>query len=155
LWTVGENLNESWKLDELAKHAGVSVRTVRYYVQRGLLPAPVFRGRDTSYSGEHLLRLRAIRRLQDRFLPLDEIQSELGRRTPEELRHLVEAKEAAGTILRREPVPAAGPVERPERWTRWVLAPGLEIQISDRADAMARTLADEIKTLAERRKGRR
>jgi DNA-binding transcriptional MerR regulator len=152
---VSVNLNESWKLDELARQAGVSVRTVRYYVQRGLLPAPVFRGRDTCYSGEHLVRLRAIRRLQDRFLPLDEIQSELERRTPEELRQLVETKEVGETIPRREPVPAAGPVERPERWTRWVLASGLEIQISDRADAMTRALAEELKTLAERRKGRR
>ena len=35
----------AYKLDDLAAAAGVSPRTVRYYVQRGLLPAPPFRGR--------------------------------------------------------------------------------------------------------------
>jgi DNA-binding transcriptional MerR regulator len=70
---------KTFKLDELAAAAGVSGRTVRYYVQRGLLPAPQFRGRDTAYDEEHLLRLQAIRRMQDQYLPLDAIQAELAR----------------------------------------------------------------------------
>ena len=44
-----------WKLDELAERAGVSARTVRYYVQRGLVPAPEFRGPETAYGPEHVL----------------------------------------------------------------------------------------------------
>ena len=79
---MSPNPDKRWKLDELAAAAGVSARTVRYYVQRGLLPAPVFRGRDTVYSDAHLIRLQAIRRLQDRFLPLDEIQAEIERAGP-------------------------------------------------------------------------
>jgi len=62
---------KTFKLDELAAAAGVSGRTVRYYVQRGLLPAPQFRGRDTAYDEEHLLRLQAIRRMQ--LLQIDTI----------------------------------------------------------------------------------
>ena len=58
-------------IEELADRAGVSRRTVRYYVQRGLLPAPPFKGPDTVYGEEHLVRLKAIRVLQARFLPLD------------------------------------------------------------------------------------
>ena len=65
------------KLDELAERAGVSPRTVRYYVQRGLLAAPEFRGPDTVYEAEHLARLKAIRVLQSRHLPLDAIQEAL------------------------------------------------------------------------------
>ena len=66
-----------WKLDELAREAGVAPRTVRYYVQRGLLPPPVFRGPDTVYEERHLLRLLAIRRLQQAFLPLERIAVEI------------------------------------------------------------------------------
>jgi DNA-binding transcriptional MerR regulator len=144
-----DNVSEDLKLEELARQSGVSARTVRYYVQRGLLPAPVFRGRDTSYSSEHLLRLLAIRRLQDRFLPLDAIQAELARLGPDELRKLAEGKPAAHPY--REPA-AVPHVEPPtEHWRRWELVPGLEIHLSDRADAMTRALADELRALAERR----
>jgi DNA-binding transcriptional MerR regulator len=75
----------TYKLEELAEQAGVSPRTVRYYVQRGLLPAPEFRGKDTSYGHEHLLRLRAIKRLQQAHLPLDEIQVRLHNAKEEDL----------------------------------------------------------------------
>lgn len=62
-----------YKIDELARKASVSVRTVRYYVQRGLLPPPEFRAKDTVYSDDHLLRLLAIRRLSEERMPLEEI----------------------------------------------------------------------------------
>ena len=77
----------SYKIDELARASGMSVRTVRYYVQRGLLPAAAFRGKDTAYDHGHLVRLRAIRRLQEAFFPLDAIAVELDGRTA----HAIEA----------------------------------------------------------------
>src|SRR5690242_9918497 len=85
--------DQGWKLEELAQRAGVSPRTVRYYVQRGLLPAPRFRGRDTVYAQDHLLRLFAIRRLQERYLPLDAIQEHLSRRSTADLQRIVEGHE--------------------------------------------------------------
>src|SRR5688572_1976162 len=97
---------KEWKLSELAEAAGVSPRTVRYYVQRGLLSAPPFKGPDTVYGEEHLLRLKAIRVLQARFLPLDAIQVELARLSPDELRALAEA-EVPTAIL--PPAPPALP----------------------------------------------
>lgn len=84
----GSNLgavSDSYKIDELSAEAGVSPRTVRYYVQRGLLPAPEFRGRDTVYGLDHLLRLRAIKRLQQAHMPLDEIQVRLASASEAEL----------------------------------------------------------------------
>ena len=128
------------KLSELAERAGVSARTVRYYVQRGLLPAPEFRGRDTVYGEEHLVRLRAIRRLQERFLPLDAIQVELERHDPAAL-----AKIAAGTEV---PLPAA-PLPRvaiPDRWERFELAPGVELFVRDegRARRFARRILEQV-----------
>ena len=157
-----------WKLAELAEAAGVSPRTVRYYVQRGLLPAPPFRGPDTVYGEEHLLRLKAIRALQARFLPLDTIQVELARLDADALRRLAES--GPGT----EPVPppaAPAPLKAPEvepkdgavgppgprassqarvaGYQRWELAPGLELHLAETADAKVRGLAERVRALIE------
>jgi DNA-binding transcriptional MerR regulator len=58
---------EEYPIRELAERAGVSVRTVRYYIQEGLLPAPDTQGRFASYTEEHLDRLELIRRLKEAF----------------------------------------------------------------------------------------
>jgi DNA-binding transcriptional MerR regulator len=62
-------------IHELAKRADVSVRTIRYYIDEGLLPAPDTRGRYSVYTEEYLDRLELIRRLKDSFLPLKEIRA--------------------------------------------------------------------------------
>jgi DNA-binding transcriptional MerR regulator len=129
-------------------------------VQRGLLPAPAFRGRDTAYSGEHLLRLQAIKRLQESFLPLDAIQAELEKSSREELEGLI-----AGGGKPRPPGPVPGPhyfpgaphpypaPSRPaatsERFVRYVLRPGLELHLSEGADAAARALCEKLLNEAE------
>ena len=84
----------SYKIDELARASGMSVRTVRYYVQRGLLPAAAFRGKDTAYDHGHLMRLRAIRRLQEAFFPLDAIAVELDGRTAHEIEAIADGRVA-------------------------------------------------------------
>ncbi|WP_224248561.1 helix-turn-helix domain-containing protein [Hyalangium gracile] len=153
-----------WKLAELAAEAGVSPRTVRYYVQRGLLPAPPFKGPDTVYGEEHLRRLKAIRVLQARFLPLDAIQVELARLSPEELRALAES-EVPTDILPPPPAAAPEPLKAAEVSTtgpasagrqvqvagyrRWELAPGLELHLADTADDKTRALAERVRALIE------
>ena len=84
----------SYKIDELARASGMSVRTVRYYVQRGLLPAAAFRGKDTAYDHGHLVRLRAIRRLQEAFFPLEAIAVELDGRTAHEIEAIADGRVA-------------------------------------------------------------
>lgn len=51
-------------VDELAARANVSVRTVRFYAGRGLLPPPQLEGRLGRYGQVHLVRLELIRELQ-------------------------------------------------------------------------------------------
>lgn len=53
-------------VDELAAAAQTTVRNVRAYQDRGLLPPPQRRGRVGVYSGEHLARLRLIGQLLER-----------------------------------------------------------------------------------------
>jgi len=60
-------------IDELAARAEVSRRAIRYYIQRGLLPAPHGMGRGSHYSAEHLTRLIALKEAQREGRSLDEI----------------------------------------------------------------------------------
>ncbi|RKG73380.1 MerR family transcriptional regulator [Corallococcus terminator] len=143
-----------WKLTALAEAVGISPRTVRYYVQRGLLPAPPFKGPDTVYGEEHLVRLKAIRVLQARFLPLDAIQAELLRLSPEELRRLSETQvlpTPLPAVLPRPPVrnPGKDPTAEVARYQRWLLAPGLELHVSEQAEAKVRALAERVRALIE------
>jgi DNA-binding transcriptional MerR regulator len=55
-----------YRVDELARAAGATVRSIRVYQDRGLLPAPQLRGRVGYYDDSHLARLRMIGRLQER-----------------------------------------------------------------------------------------
>ncbi len=70
---------------DLASLAGVTPRTIRYYVSVGLLPAPDQAGRAARYTVGHLQRLRLIRRLQDQHLPLAAIRSQLASLTDTEV----------------------------------------------------------------------
>ena len=62
---------------DLAALTGVSERTVRYYVQEGLLPPPAGRGRGANFTGDHLTRLRLIRAMQRAGNELDAIRDYL------------------------------------------------------------------------------
>lgn len=64
-------------VDELASRAGVTVRTVRFYAGRGLLPPPRLRGRTGLYGPDHLARLELVRELQSLGLTLASIEKHL------------------------------------------------------------------------------
>ncbi|MFJ3982065.1 MerR family transcriptional regulator [Streptomyces fungicidicus] len=70
-------------IDELAARAGVTVRTVRFYGTRGLLPPPVIGPRRVGHYGEeHLARLELIEELQSRGMTLAAIERYLGQLPP-------------------------------------------------------------------------
>jgi len=62
-----------YTIDELAREASTTVRNVRAYQDRGLLPPPVRRGRTGWYSSSHLARLRLIGSLLSRGYTLGNI----------------------------------------------------------------------------------
>ena len=70
---------ELMTLDVLCARTGVSVRNVRFYTTRGLLPAPVRRGRSGYYHAEHLVRLELVRELQAHGFTLAAIERYLAR----------------------------------------------------------------------------
>ncbi|GAA5049713.1 MerR family transcriptional regulator [Nocardia callitridis] len=63
-----------YRSTELAEEAGVPVRTLRYYQERGLLPPPRKEGRNGWYNDIHLERLRLITDLLARGYRLDGIE---------------------------------------------------------------------------------
>jgi DNA-binding transcriptional MerR regulator len=81
---------EALTLAELAERTGISERTIRYYIQFGLLPGPEGAGPSSRYSRSHLGRLRVIRMLQDRLLPLNAIRKVLAQHSDKEIEKLAE-----------------------------------------------------------------
>ncbi|WP_328877936.1 MerR family transcriptional regulator [Streptomyces sp. NBC_00299] len=62
-------------IDELAARAGMTVRTVRFYGTKGLLPPPVLGPRRVGHYGrEHLARLALIEELQQQGMTLAAIE---------------------------------------------------------------------------------
>ncbi|MDX6266521.1 MAG: hypothetical protein QOD70_1261 [Frankiales bacterium] len=55
-----------YRIDDLARAAGTTVRNVRVYQDRGLLPPPRREGRTGVYSDAHLARLRLIASLLEK-----------------------------------------------------------------------------------------
>ena len=108
----------TFDLAQLSEQAGVSQRTVRYYIQQGLLPSPDTRGPGAHYGIEHLERLTLIRKLQREHLPLSEIRRRLESLSAEDIREL----------LAREPERAKGDAAE---YIRGVLSEGSAMLFSD------------------------
>lgn len=65
---------KEYTIDELARAAETTVRNIRAYQDRGILPPPELRGRKGFYFDNHLARLRVISGLLDRGYSLSSIK---------------------------------------------------------------------------------
>lgn len=66
-------------IDQLAERSGITVRNIRFYSQRGLLPPPQLRGRTGLYGPDHLARLELVSELSALGFTLSSIESHLER----------------------------------------------------------------------------
>jgi len=89
---------DKFLINQLARLANVSVRTIRYYIKEGLLPSPEIRGRYSYYDESYLLRIRLIKRLQDAFLPLKEIRLQMEALDIAEIKNLLAEKDEKGIL---------------------------------------------------------
>ena len=124
----------NYGVEELAERAGVSRRTIRYYVQRGILPPPLGLGRGNHYSEEHLATLVRVRELQEAGVSLEEILERLRGQEP-------------GPESRGSPASVVQTT-----WTRVELADGVELHVRGRrlSDEQIRALkAATSKVLGE------
>ena len=141
-----ENSSEevvSYGIEELARLTGLTRRTIRYYIQIGLLPGPHGEKRGARYDASHLERLLKIRRLTAEHVPLEEIASELeGDFSKEE-----------PTKLREKHV---GQIEVRSHIT---LGDGIELVIDAKSAKLSaediRDIASEIVTLVKAKKEKR
>lgn len=63
-----------YKVSELADKAGVTKRTIHYYISKGLLLPPKGTGVNSVYDDSHLERILLIKKLQSEFMPLNKIR---------------------------------------------------------------------------------
>ena len=61
-------------LDELADRVQMSVRNIRFYTAKQLVPPPIRRGRSGYYTDEHVARLELVRELQGHGFTLAAIE---------------------------------------------------------------------------------
>lgn len=122
--------DERFSIGELAERAGVSRRTVRFYVQRGLLPAPLGRGRGEHYDVTHLAAVLRIKALQLSGASLDAIRSLL---SPDPApTHPDTQPRAPGSGGGPDPCPQSPvPWSCGGRYTRQTVAPGVELHLSE------------------------
>jgi DNA-binding transcriptional MerR regulator len=145
---------ESIDLLELSDKAQVSPRTIRYYIQQGLIPAPEARGPGAHYGPEHVDRLKLIKLLQREHLPLSEIRRRIEKLSPEEVRGILEtepkraptsateyvrrvlsegssimkAPEMPSLSIRETRPPKPPPIAR-SQWEHFTLAPDVELHV--------------------------
>ena len=101
---MSEPVEKSWTLAGLAEETGLSRRTIRYYIARGLLDGPLKAGRGSRYGRRHLERLRLIQR------------------------HQAEGKTLAA-IARDLSGAAEAPLPEPEVWQSFTIAPDVTAQV--------------------------
>ena len=122
---------EHLSIEQLATLVGLPTRTVRYYIQQGLVSRPLGAKRGAFYERRHVEQLLLIRRWSDAGLSLDRIR-ELINGAPEDA---PPKAVAPGTV---------------EVWSRVTLADGLELHLEpgraglspEQARALLRGLTD-------------
>lgn len=67
-------LTETLGVEQLATRVGMTVRTVRFYASRGLIPAARREGRNGYYGPDHIARLELVRELQAHGFTLSAIE---------------------------------------------------------------------------------
>lgn len=64
-----------YNIESLAELSGLTKRTVRYYIQLGLLTPPIGSCRGSYYTESHLDRLEQIKRLSNQGVPLTQMKA--------------------------------------------------------------------------------
>lgn len=72
--TAHQDDDVEFTVDELAMRVGMTVRNVRAYAGRGLIPAPRLSGRTGYYNNVHVQKLQLVRELVDRGYTLAAVE---------------------------------------------------------------------------------
>jgi DNA-binding transcriptional MerR regulator len=120
--------DRQYTADDLAGLSNTPRRTIRYYIQLGLVGRPVGETRAAYYTWQHLRQLLEIRRLTEEGYSLERIAEKLKEGDPHAAR--VPAASTPGTVTVRSHI---------------YLAPGLELSIDP---GEARLSPEQLRALA-------
>ncbi|GAB4276864.1 MAG: hypothetical protein Kow0029_19130 [Candidatus Rifleibacteriota bacterium] len=118
---------KKYRIGELAELTQLSRRTIRFYIQNGLVDPPLGKGRGHYYTGKHLAQLQQIIRLKDNRHSLEEIAS----------------------IMKNEPE-SIKKLPTPTIWTRIPIIPGIEIHIQGGSLPLTPSRIDRLQKFAYR-----
>jgi len=102
---------KKYTIDELGEMTGYTRRTIRYYVQEGLIDAPAGRGRGGFYYDSHKQQLLRIKSFQEQGIGITAMVSLMQKKTV-------------------EPIPQSREV-----LVRYQIAPGIEVNVSREMEA--------------------
>lgn len=123
---------DRFSIDELATLAGVTARTVRYYIAEGLVERPEGEKRGAHYLRRHLEQLLLIRRWTDAGMSLDRVRELIAGAPEDPARKRVQP----GSV---------------EVWSRLTVVDGLEVHVEPGRAGLApeqvRALVRDITTL--------
>ena len=121
-----------FNIETLAKKTGLTRRTIRYYVQRGLLQKPEGGGRGHYYTDYHLERIKEIKRLTAQGVPLEKMKEFFSGIQ-------IAIKEPSTNLVQMH----HAPVVREDHWKRIRIGPDMEV--SFRAGAISKEEEQAIK----------
>ncbi len=98
-------MSDKYSIEELSEITGFPRRTIRYYIQEGLIAPPAGRGRGGFYNDSHVNDLLRIKELQEKGFSLSTIAETIKMTSQEKV------------ILHRDV------------WIRYEIIPGVEIGI--------------------------
>ena len=124
-------MKKRYTLEEVCKLVDVTKRTIRYYIQQGLVGRPEGEKRGSYYTNQHLEELLEIKKWQKAGLSLDRIR-ELLVTDPESLTLPPPKVQEAGEI---------------SIWSRVFIDKGLEVQIDASKAEMA---PEELRSFIEK-----
>jgi len=155
----------SYSISDLADASGIPVRTLRFYLAQGLLPAPVRKGRLTRYPESTLQRLLVLKRLRAAHMPLADIRERLDAMPDEEFRDpiLRGIERQLALSVGRDLPPVTRPpddlgafwpasprlfAEQPSggrtQWERIFLEPGVELHVQRPLNRLASKRVDRL-----------
>jgi len=121
------NSSKQYTIDELSMLVDVSKRTIRYYIQQGLVTRPAGEKRGSHYTQEHLEQLLEVKKWQKEGLSLERIKTLL-------------TIDPEATRVTPSNTPKPGDISV---WSRIFVDDGVEIQIDP---AKADMTPEELRT---------
>lgn len=137
-----------YTIDDLVALTGMSRRTIRFYVERGLLEPPAGRGKGAFYSERHLMRLQEIQRARQEGRSLASLRYPQHLCAPE-----IEACGEPAMLYEMREMPRVISPDEPSTVLRYELAPFLYLEVDAQHEAHYRSLVRAIRALVRRETG--